>query len=78
MLSEESNGVIPAVVRFDATIRSAVGVRRITGGYLQLDLTRQGGEWKVDSMQYLATEDQQLDPNPGNGDGSTPTPTTTP
>ena len=78
MVSEESNGVIPAVVRFDATIRSEVGVRRITGGYLQLDLTRQGGEWKVDSMQYLATEDQQLDPAEGSGGATTPTPTTTP
>jgi hypothetical protein len=78
LLGQESSGVIPAVVRFDATIRSEVGVRRITGGYLQLDLTRQDGEWKVDNMQYLATEDQQLDPNDGSGDGTTPTPTTTP
>ena len=77
LLGEESNGVVPVVVRFDATIRSEVGVRRITGGYLQLDLTREGGEWKVDSMQYLATEDQQLDPADGTG-GGTPTATTTP
>jgi hypothetical protein len=80
LLGEESSGVIPAVVRFDATIRSEVGVRRITGGYLQLDLTRQDGEWKVDAMQYLATEDQQLDPadGSGGGDGTAPTATTTP
>lgn len=74
MLGDESNGVLPAIVRFDATIRSEVGTRRLQGGYLQIDLTKDGGEWKVDDMRYLATQDQSLEPN----GGEAATPTTTP
>jgi hypothetical protein len=68
MLGDEANGVIPAIVRFDATIRSEVGTRRLQGGYLQVDLTEVDGDWKVDDMRYLATQDQSLEPN-GQGQG---------
>jgi hypothetical protein len=69
LLGDASNGVLPAVVRFDATIRSEVGVRRLQGAYLQVDLTRVDGDWKVDDMRFLATTDQQLDPAGGQGQG---------
>jgi hypothetical protein len=72
MLGDESNGVLPAVVRFDATINSEVGTRRLQGGYLQVDLTDVDGEWKVDDMRYLATQAQDLQPNEGAGAPTAP------
>ena len=78
MVGDEANGVLPVVVRFDATIHSEVGTRRLQGGYLQLDLTDEGGDWKVDDMRYLATQDQSLEPNANAGAAGAPTATTIP
>lgn len=69
LLGDGSDGVVPVMVRFDATIRSEVGVRRLQGGYLHLEVTRQDGEWKVDDMRYVAATEQQLDPADGSGGG---------
>jgi hypothetical protein len=75
MLGDQSDGVLPAIVRFNATIRSEVGVRRLQGAYLEVDLTKVDGHWRVDDMRYLATQDQSLDANDG---GAGATATTTP
>ena len=77
LLGDESNGVLPAVVTFNGTITSEVGVRRLTGSYLRLDLTKVDGQWRVDQMQILAITDNNLQPNTeGDGPAGT-TPTTT-
>ena len=78
MLGEESDGVLPAIVVFNATIESQIGTRRLGGSYLRLDLVRHDGAWRVDDMAYLASTDQSLDAAPGTGGGNTPTATTVP
>jgi Mce-associated membrane protein len=77
MLGDAQDGVLPAVVVFNATIRSDIGTRRLGGSYLRLDLTEVDGEWRVDDMAFLASTEQSLDPATGEG-GGTPTPTTAP
>ena len=80
MVGDSSNGVLPVVVTFNASIESTIGTRRLDGSYLQLDLTKVDGSWLVDDMTYLANTSQSLDTgNPGGGDEATPpTETTTP
>jgi hypothetical protein len=72
LLGDAINGVVPAVVTFNATINSEVGRRNLTGSYIRLDLMKVDGEWRVDDMLFLASTDQQLDP------AENPTPTTVP
>ncbi len=72
LLGDAVNGVVPAVVTFNATINSEVGRRNLTGSYIRLDLMKVDGEWRVDDMLFLASTDQQLDP------AENPTPTTVP
>ena len=62
LLGDAVNGVVPAVVTFNATINSEVGRRNLTGSYIRLDLMKVDGEWRVDDMLFLASTDQQLDP----------------
>ena len=79
MLGEESDGVLPAIVVFNATIESQIGTRRLGGSYLRLDLVRDEGAWLVDDMAYLASTDQSLDPAVADpGAGTTPPATTVP
>ncbi len=78
MLGEESDGVLPAIVVFNATIESQIGTRRLGGSYLRLDLVRHDGAWRVGDMAYLASTDQSLDAAPGTGGGNTPTATPDP
>lgn len=74
MLGEESDGVLPAVVVFNARINSQIGVRRLGGSYLRVDLTKVDGEWRVDDMAFLASTDQSLE---AAGAGTDPTTATT-
>jgi Mce-associated membrane protein len=69
MVGEEQDGVLPATVVFNATIESQIGVRRLGGSYLRIDLTQVDGEWRVENMAFLATTDQSLDPAGGAGQG---------
>ena len=50
LLGDASDGVLPAVVTFNATIDSEVGTRNLTGSYLRLDLMKVDGDWRVDDM----------------------------
>jgi hypothetical protein len=76
MQGDESHGVLPVTVTFNANVRSTIGVRHLTGSYLRLDLTKVDGDWRVDDMIYLANGEQSLDPRGGGNAGETP-PTTT-
>jgi hypothetical protein len=76
LLGEASNGVLPAMVSFDATIRSQVCVKRLTGSFLQLDLVQVDGAWKVDDMTSIS-QDVSCEPGAG-GEGETPAEGATP
>lgn len=78
MLGEESEGVVSAIVVFNATIESQIGTRRLGGSYLRLDLVRHEGGWRVDDMAYLASTDQSLDPAVADPEAGAPAATTTP
>ncbi len=67
MVGDEQDDVLPAVVVFNATIRSQIGVRRLGGSYLRVDLTRVDGAWRVADMAFLASTEQSLDPAAGDG-----------
>lgn len=69
LLGEAANGILPVVVTFNATIRSEVGVRRLTGSYIRVDLVDDGDGWRVDDMLYLASQNQDLEPGTGVGGG---------
>jgi hypothetical protein len=74
LLGEEANGVLPAVITFNATITSEVGVRNLTGSYIRVDLVEHDGGWRVDDMLYLASQGQALTPAPDAEGGTPPAP----
>ncbi len=74
MEGDQTNGVLPVTVTFNANIRSTIGTRQLNGSYLRLDLTKVDGEWRVDDMTYLANGDQTLTPR--GAEAQTPTSTT--
>jgi hypothetical protein len=80
MIGDESHGVLPVTVTFNADIHSTIGTRHLDGSYLRLDLAKVDGTWLVDDMTYLANGEQTLDPAGGGGNGGnageTPTATT--
>ncbi|HYF47522.1 MAG TPA: hypothetical protein VD926_15010 [Acidimicrobiales bacterium] len=82
MVGDPARGELPVIVRFNADIRSTIGVRTLEGSYLQVDLVDQDGQWLVDDMSYLAIGEENLTPAEGGngqgGGGETPATTTTP
>jgi hypothetical protein len=70
MLGDEADGVVHAVVAFNATIHSQVCVRHLQGSFLALDLVQDEGRWKVDDMRYLGQQNQSCDTAGANGGGN--------
>lgn len=61
-----------AVVVMDSQVTSTAGTRNVLGSYLQMNLTRQGGRWRVSAVNSIGAINESLAPN---GPGAT-TPTT--
>jgi Mce-associated membrane protein len=67
-----------AVVAVDTEVHSSSSTQRHLGQYLDLALVRQGGKWRVDTVTYLGSLDDQTSPAPGSTTTTTTTvPTTT-
>jgi hypothetical protein len=67
-----------AVVAADTEVHSSSSTQRHLGQYLDLALVHQGGKWRVDTVTYLGSLDDQTSPAPGSTTTTTTTvPTTT-
>ena len=71
-IGEISDDQAAVVVLFDATIESTLGVRRLTGSYVQIELTKVEGEWRARDPVFLATAEEGLEPA---GEATSPTTT---
>ena len=72
-VSDVTGDSAKAVVAVDTEVHSSSSTQRHLGQYLDLALVRQGGRWRVDTVTYLGSLDDQTSP----AAGSTTTSTTT-
>jgi Mce-associated membrane protein len=73
-LTGGTHGTAQAVVVMDSQVKSTAGTRDVTGSYLQMDLVKQGGRWKVSAVNSIGAINETLNP----GASSTPAPTPKP
>lgn len=64
-VTEASGDRAKAVVVLDSKIRSLRGLRELIGSYLEMELRREGGRWKVDAVSAVAAaKDTITKPSP--------------
>ena len=63
-LTQVHGAAAKAVVVMDSQVNSSAGVRKVTGSYLEMDLVRQGGTWKVSAVNSIGAINESLTPTP--------------
>lgn len=59
-VTEASADKAKAMVVLDSKVRSSAGVRELVGSYLEMELRREGGTWKVDAVTAVAAAQETV------------------
>lgn len=73
-LADVGDDAAKAVVVLDQRVESTAGTREVTGVYLQVDLVREGGSWRVLLASRIGELGSAVEPVGGDGDPETSEP----
>ncbi|TNY36576.1 hypothetical protein [Thermomonospora catenispora] len=75
-VSEVNDTAAKAIVVLDSEVKSTAGTRRVLGSYLEMNLVRQNGQWKVTEVSSIGSINESMS---GSDDRSpSPTPSSSP